>query len=984
MDELRERVRDDLRGQVRGDLFFEAVDRAVYACDGSLYELDPLGVVVPRSVEDVAATIRYAGERGISLHARGAGTGLAGESLGKGLVIDFSRYLRRLVAVRGDRVIVQPGAVLDDVNAQLALHGRKLGPDPSESSTCTIGGMIGGDSSGSRSLKYGTMADAVDSLDVLYASGERDTLQREPWPNSLREPQCFRERLVGRLTGLLSKHAELITSKRPQSKRNRAGYALDRIASADGVNLARLICGSEGTLAIVVEATLWTVPLSRGQAVVLLPFEGSTNAARSLEACLEAEPAACEMLDWRRLTLAREADPSIRSWVNEATESALIVEFEGDDPAACGRKAQALANRLDGLRVLSGQAIVSSKKADCDLLLNVRKLVTPQVLRSAGLARPVPVVEDAAVAPERLEEVLQQVGSICRELRVNWTFHAHAGHGQLHIRPFLDLGEAHDLEKLEPLATAIHDVVLAAGGTISGEHGCGLVRTPFLRKQYGELVEVFREVKEAFDPGYLLNPGKIVEVEQHQFLEDLKPRAPRSELGLPTQGLLPVLNQPLRWLESSRMEEVDACNGCGDCRSCEPSLRMCPTFRGMRLEAASPRAQVNLLRQVASGQLDPRLWGSDELRNHANLCVHCRLCRLECPAGIDVSGLMLEAKAASVENLGLTMTEWATSRMDVWARWASRLPILSQVLLTNGMSRWWIERVFGLSRHRVVPRPYRWPYVGRAERAGLTRPRPHDPGPRVAYFVDIFANYFDQELAESVVAVLHHAGVNVFVPKSQRGCGMPSLVVGDLDRAREMLISNLRILSNAVRDGYTVVCSEPTATMMLRDLSLTLTDDLDAELVSRNTMDVGSYLQGLAQRNQLPPPVESLHAKVGYHQPCHLRALEVGTPGLDLIRAIPGLDVEFVDRGCSGIAGVYGLSKRNFRNSLRAGRGLRSRMKDPDIEIGSTECGTCRMQMEQGLTKRTLHPMKLLSMAYGLNPGLRRNFKSPKPRHQIS
>jgi Fe-S oxidoreductase len=254
----------------------------------------------------------------------------------------------------------------------------------------------------------------------------------------------------------------------------------------------------------------------------------------------------------------------------------------------------------------------------------------------------------------------------------------------------------------------------------------------------------------------------------------------------------------------------------------------------------------------------------------------------------------------------------------------------------------------------------------------------------VAYFVDVFANHFDQELGESVVGVLRHAGVNVFVPRRQRGSGMPALVAGDLDHARELALANLRVLSDAVRDGYTVVCSEPTAALMLRVEYLKLTDDLDAELVAENTMDVGQYLAGLEARGQLPAPVLPLHAKVGYHQPCHLRSLGVGTPGLDLIRTIPELDAEFIDRGCSGMAGTFGLARKNFRTSLRAGRGLLSRLHDDDIELGVTECGACRMQMEQGITKRTIHPIKLLGLSYGLNPSLLHKIRDPKSRREIS
>lgn len=390
------------------------------------------------------------------------------------------------------------------------------------------------------------------------------------------------------------------------------------------------------------------------------------------------------------------------------------------------------------------------------------------------------------------------------------------------------------------------------------------------------------------------------------------------------------------------------------------------------------------MRGIASGQIDPKLWGTEEFRESAGLCLHCKLCATECPSGVDVSTLMLEAKAAYVENHGLPPGDWAFSRIEFWSRIASRIPILSNAMLANRPARWLFERFFGLSRFRCLPRVHRTPFTRRAARLGLTRPRPQDPGPRVLYFVDLYANYFDQDLAEAVVGVLRHAGVNVYVPTAQRESGMPALVAGDVDRARDLALANLRMLANAVRDGYTIVCSEPTSALMIRQEYLRLTDDLDAALVAQNTYDIGQYLVGLDARGQLPPLKLPLSAKVGYHQPCHLRALGVGTPGLDLIRRIPDLQVEFIDRGCSGMAGTFGLRSDQFRTSLRAGRPLLTRLGDDDIEIGATECSACRLQMEQGSTKRTLHPVKLLSLSYGLTPNARLHFKDPKRRREIS
>ncbi len=987
MDERRARIVDDLRGLIDGELLFGAIDRAPYALDASLYEIDPLGVVVPRHQNDLVILVQYAGEHGIPLHPRGAGTSMAGETLGPGIVIDFSRHFRRIVETQAESVVVQPGVVLDVLNAHLAPLGRRIGPDPSGPESRTIGGMIGANAAGARSLRYGTTADHVESLDVVFANGDSGRLGREPWPDYEAEPTDFQGTVTRKVGTILRHHSDLIAKSWPKSPRNRAGYPLAAAGGVESIDLARMVVGSEGTLALVTEATLKTVPISHAYAAVVLPFSRLGDAATAVMDCLEFAPSACELFDWRSISLARDAMPAARAWFPDSTEAALLVEFEGDDPDELLDRVHKLVKRVDRRGWLAGDPTEGTRRADCEAIMGLRRAIKPLLTRMKGLAHPVAFIEDVAVPPEALPNFLQQLQAILKHYEVSWTIYGHVGHGQLHTRPFLNLADPADRAKLEPMATEVYEAAWDVGGTISGEHGCGLVRTQFLRGQYGDLVHAFSAIKEAFDPLGILNPGKVVGDDPHAMTHNLrampKPQTVAVE-GLFTLPSLNVIEPLLRWEGKTPWDVAASCNGCGACRTLEPSLRMCPAFRASRTEAASPRAQANLLRQIASGVVDPRLWGSDEMKRHSDLCIHCTLCRSECPSAVDVSSLMIEAKAAYVQLHGLPPVDWMLSRVEHWAKLASRFPIVSNALMANGGARWLIERLFGLSKYRRLPKAHRTSFVRRADRLGLSKPKAQTSGPRVAYFVDVFANYFDQELGEAVVAVLKQAGVNVFVPRHQRGSGMAALVAGDLDHARELATSNLRVLGNAVRDGYTIVCSEPTATLMLRDEYAKLTDDLDAGLVAANTMDVGQYLAGLQARGQLPEPTQPLHARVGYHQPCHLRTLDVGTPGLDLIRLIPELDVQVIDQGCSGMAGTFGLARRNFRSSIRAGRGLQRRLREVDIEIGSTECGSCRMQMEQGVIKRTLHPVKLLSLSYGLNPSLLGQFKSPKGRLEIS
>jgi Fe-S oxidoreductase/FAD/FMN-containing dehydrogenase len=889
--------------------------------------------------------------------------------------------------------------------------------------------MIAVDAAGPRSLRYGSIGGQVERLRVVLPGGERADLGYEPWPLFESEPSGSIDRIVRKLQTLYRRGPERIQRARSAAPRDRAGYALDKAADESGIHLGRLVAGSEGTLAVVTQAVLRTVPLPGSQAVLLLPFLRLSHAAAFVPELLGAKwtPSSCDLLDRRSLRLARDAERLFRDAIDDAAESVLVVEFEAAESQLAAERVGVVIEKAGRTGLLAAAPASFSKRADCERLLGWRRPVETRLMRLRGPARPVAIFDDIAVPPDRLAGVLERLQRLFQARDLTWTLDACAGDGRLRLRPFLDLSRPADREALEPLASGVYEIVLEAGGTISSSQACGLARTQFIRRQFGEVVQVFREIKDAFDPMAQLNPGKVIGDDPHLIVRDLRPIPPRGEpakpgserlsgVAKPASGPLlaegpelapdavvspsatdsdlaakaapvpddSVLQPALIWPEVEMLETASACHGCGICRTIEPTLRMCPSFRASRTEEASPRAQANLLRQVATGAVDPRLWGGDELRAHADLCLHCKLCQSECPSRVDVSSLMVEAKAAHVEKHGLPPGDWVFSRLELWSRLASRLPIATNFLLTRRWARRILERLLGVSRHRVLPMVRRTPFTRRAARLALDKPRPQQHGPRVVYFVDLFANFYDQELAESVVSVLRHAGVNVYVPVQQRSSGMASLVVGDIDHARDLAVANLRVLANAVRDGYTVVCSEPTAALMLREEYTKLTQDLDAELVGAHTMDLGQYLLGLAGRGQIPAPHEPLRARVGYHQPCHLRALDVGTPGLELLRGIPELDVEFIDRGCSGMGGTYGLARDRFRSSLRAGRGLLKRVRDDDIDIGATECAACRIQMEQGSVKRTLHPVKLLSMAYGLDPRLRQHFKDPKPRHVMS
>lgn len=980
----RHNLGDDLKGILKGEVLFDELSRALYSTDASIFQVQPLGVVVPRDEEDVQALVRFAGERQVALVPRGAGSGVAGESLGSGIIVDMSRHFRKVLEVGLDTVRVQPGVVHRDLNEQLARVGRQFAPDPASGAQCTIGGMLANNASGARALKHGYTRDHVAALRVVWDTGQADWVSQEA---RLDGPRSRKQEIVQGLTETLERHADLLDACQPRTPFNRCGYLVQDVLASDRINLARLLVGSEGTLALFTEAILRTVPLPRGRAVLLLGLASLEAALQATQLALASHPAACELVDRRLLTLARGNDPEISALIPPGVETVLLIEYESETPEGARQAVAELRARLQRAPESPLVLVSASEPADIARVWRIRDLALPSLYGLKGDAQPIAFVEDVGVPPLELATYLRRVQEILQQHETTASFLVHAATGQVHTRPFLDLRKPEDAAKLWALAEDVHGLALELGGTVSTQHGTGLARTPWVARQYGRLYPVFREIKTLFDPRRIFNPGKIVGPDPGMPAWPLRARpaaeARAGEAAAPvngedskqpieTPGLQPAAPlSALHWQAGELRREVLNCNGCGQCRTQASGQRMCPIFRATHAEAATPRAKANLLRYLLEEASDSRLLTSDDVREVADLCVNCKMCALECPAHVNVPKLMLEAKAANTAEHGLDRSDWILAHTEAIAAIGSTFAFLVNLGLGSTSVRWLLEKLFGLSRRRRLPRFAGQNFIRRAARHGWTR-RPGASGPRVAYFIDIFANYNDPSIAEAVVAVLEHNNIAVFVPPEQRGCGMAPLAYGDVETARETAQRNLRILADLAREDFTIVCSEPTAALMLRHDYLDLLDDPDARLVADHTVELTAYLWSLYQQGKLRTDFRPLACSVGHHVPCHLKALGQPPAGPALLALIPQLRVHTLDVSCSGMAGTFGLKAENYRVSLEAGRPTLRELRRPSILFGSTECSTCRMQMEEGGRKRTLHPVQYLALAYGLLPELKR------------
>ena len=971
MDQQRERIQEDLRGLISGEVRCDDVFLQLYASDASIYQIAPKGVVRPRSAADVAAVIQYAREHQLPVHARGAGSGLAGESLGEGLVLDFSSHFRRILRTDPASVRVQPGVVHERLNYHLRFQGRLFGPDPATSHVTTMGSVVALDGSGSHWLKYGSARRHVLSLEIVLADGTVMEVGQEPLAEGVsHDPNPRKRELINQLARLLARDAELIERRRSRSLVDRCGYQLADVLKPDSLDLARLLTGSEGTLALITEMTLATQPLPRHRGVVVLLFDRLENAAKAVQEILPMGPAACDLMDRRHLSLAREIDPRYDSLIPVTTEALLLVECQGDDPVDVRGRMRLIAERIRRRKRLAFDSRQAFGAEEIEVYWQLARNVVPTLYRLKGSTRALPFVEDMAVPPETLPKFLVEMQNVLKRRQVTATLFAHAGHGQLHLRPFLDLGDPQQVQTMESLASDLYELVFAVGGTISGEHGAGLSRTPFIRRQTGELYDAYCEVKRIFDPEGVLNPGKIVNGAGHltDHLRPLQPAPVEAEASETADPAPPeLIDLQLRWSDDEIEHTARSCNGCGACRSQAAGVRMCPVFRFAPSEEASPRAKANLMRGVLNGQLDPASIQTDDFKAVADLCVNCQMCRLECPAGVDIPKLMLEAKAAYVASNGLRLSDWIVTRLDLFSSLSGRFSPLANWALGNRQARWVLEKIGGIAQGRKLPRFAPRSFMRRAGRRRLTRPTRRS-GRKVLYFVDTYANYHDTQLAEALVAVFEHNGVAVYVHPDQEQSGMAMVSLGAVDRARRVAARNTALLAEAVRQGYTIVTSEPSAALCLSREYPDLLGDDDARLVAENASEACAYLWNLHLTGKLQLDLKPVNAAVGYHMPCHLKALGVGSPGENLLRLVPGLNVHRVEKGCSGMAGTFGLKKENYRNSLRAGWPLISAVRESTWQAGATECSACKIQMEQGTTKPTIHPLKLLALAYGLMP----------------
>jgi FAD/FMN-containing dehydrogenase/Fe-S oxidoreductase len=979
-------IAKELSPLISGECFADIFTRVAFSTDASIYQIIPLCIVAPKNADDVVAVTRYAHQNSIPIAARGAGSGLAGESLSSGIVLDMPRYMNRIVNISSDgsTVTCQSGVVLDEVNNYLAKFGKKIGPDPSSGNRAVIGGIVANNSTGARSLRYGYIAEYVEKIKAVFADSTLIEFTNNFNPSE--RPDSAIAKISQECFKLLSSNASVIKKAQPKTKRNRSGYNIADVVhpvrdtrKADGrqgqpvsngvhdnrIDMAKLLAGSEGTLAVFTEVTLRTVDVPDVSAVVQLEFDSLEKMAIAVPLIVDSGADACELMGKELIKIAREAFEQYRDILNPVSAASLLVEHTGQTVREVQQKIEKTISAVGGFcfdKTIVFDPILQKRLWKC------RKDAVPLLSRQKGLKQPIPFIEDVSVDNTKLAEYVKGLKEIGDKFKVDMTYYGHAGDGELHIRPYLDLSDPVDVDKMTDIANEVFSFAWSLGGSISGEHADGLVRAAFIKKQFGnEYYEILKQVKKIFDPSNILNPGKIINENSDVMTKNL-----RGENKIIDERVKAELN----FTPDEFKFELLLCSGCGVCRSSEPALRMCPVFRATGDEMFSSRARANLLAAWAKGILTEKDFESERFREILATCLNCKACVVDCPSGVDISKMIMEARARLAKKCGLPYAAKILASNRYMSIPASVFAPISNIFMSLAPVRWVMQKLTGIDSRRVMPKFSFSTFIRRANKYLAAQSKLENPVDKVAYFADTFVNYNDQKIGFAVLKFLRHNNIDVIVPK-QRPAPLPAVVYGDIKTSEGDLRYNVKYLSEAVRKGYKIICSEPSAALCLKGDLRFFVDSPDAKNVSENTFELFDYLKNLAKQNKLKKTTVSIKKNFVHHTPCHLLALGESSASIDVLKQLAGIDVKELNGGCCGIAGTFGMQKKNYDLSMQIGKKLAEQIQRSSADIILTECSACKMQIEQLTDKKPAfgevshfggveHPIKVLAEAFGL------------------
>ena len=961
---------DELRRRVDGELRTDMTSRTLYSTDASIYQVLPHGVLLPETMEDVQAAVELAHRYQIPLLPRTAGSSLAGQATNEALVIDFTRYLDQVLEINREEqwVRVQPGIVLDELNILLQAHGLQFGPDPASSNRAAMGGIVSNNSTGSHSILYGMTADHVLEMNVILNDGSRahfgplsddELLQRRQRRG--REGQIYRqlEAMLGDET-----NREVIRQGTPHHWRRCGGYNLDRFVAGGATyrwpqdtrfNLAKLVCGAEGTLAVISDLKLNLVPLPQRTALAIVHFDNLYDALSAVPTMLEVQPSAIELLDNLGLTMCRGVPEYARllsTFIEGRPNCVLITEFYGRSERELRAKIDGLRQQLRRRKIGATSVVPALDDEQQTNVWTVRKVGLGLMMSIKGDHKPIPFIEDAAVPPEHLAEYVTRVERFCHDLGTQVAYYAHASAGCLHIRPLVNTKVAEEVARLPQIAQFAVELLGQYGGSLSSEHGDGKTRSWLNEQFFGpDLYRLFCEVKQAFDPHNILNPGTVVN--PPPMTDDLR-YGPAYEVIALKEHLDFSADQGFH-------RAVEMCNGAGICRK-RTTGTMCPSFMVTREEEHSTRGRANLLRAAMSGHLPVEEFTGKRMYEALDLCIECKACKAECPSSVDMAKIKFEWLAHYHEAHGTPLRARLFGDIARLSRLSSgTVAPLANLGLQNGLARALMEKTVGISRRRSLPPFAREPFTAWFSKRKAAKHSRYGLRP-VVLFNDTFNTYNDPQVAIAAVELLEAGGYDVVLP-GHKCCGRPMISKGLVAQARAAARDTVDKLAPLAEEGLPIIGLEPSCILTLRDEYLSLLPhDERARTVAAQALTLEEFLAQQATTGKLQLQFNHEARRLLLHGHCHQKAL-VGTgPSKRALTLPPNYEVQEIDSGCCGMAGSFGYEAEHYEISLQMGeRRLFPAVRQASQETILVAAGTsCRHQIAHGAGRRAYHPAEVL------------------------
>jgi FAD/FMN-containing dehydrogenase/Fe-S oxidoreductase len=959
-----------LRREIEGEVLFDAFSRGRYSTDASIYQIEPVGVVVPKTEADVVVAIQIAADEGVPVVPRGGGSSQNGQAIGQALLVDFTKHVNALLdySPEGRTVTVQPGIVLDALNARLKKDGLHFAVDPSTSSRATIGGMAGNNSSGAHSLRYGLMADNVLAIDALLADGRK--VHFEDLPADLDAPgvpAALRD-VLAPLCRLANDEADEIERRFPKVQRRVGGYNIDALTPGDkpfASRAARLLVGSEGTLACSTALKLKLHTLPKHKVVGVCHFPTFYQAMDSTRHIVALDPYAVELIDRTMIALARDIPlfrPTVEKFVKGEPAAVLVVEFAADDAEAPLRQLRQLCELMDDLG-FPDAVVEAIDPGFQNAISTVRKAGLNIMMSMKGDGKPISFIEDCAVPLTDLAEYTDRLTRVFEKHGTRGTWYAHASVGCLHVRPVLNLKQDLGAKTMRAIAEEAFALVREYKGSHSGEHGDGLSRSEFHETMFGpRMVKTFETVKDTFDPTNLFNPGKIVRAPRMDDRALFRFRPGYAELPIETG---------LDWSEWGGFAgATEMCNNNGACRKLDVDV-MCPSFRATRDEKHLTRGRANTLRLALTGQLGPEALTSDAMVETMQLCVSCKGCKRECPTGVDMARMKIEFLYQYARRHGLKLRERLVAFLPRYAGLASRMAFLMNLRDRLPGAAWISEKTLGLSRRRTLPAWQGSPFLPQEAVFGPTDGRP------VVLLGDTFNIYFEPGNLKDALDVLVAGGYRVHVAKPADGgrplcCGRTFLSAGLIDQAKAEARRMVDSLKPFVEKGMPVIGLEPSCLLTLRDEFKAMIPGPGTDALAGLAVTFEEFLAAESTAGRLKLPLKSMEGRRALlHGHCHQKAFALMPVVEKALKLIPGLAVETVSTSCCGMAGAFGYNAATYDVSMKmAEEALLPAVRAAGEDVIIVADGTsCRHQIHDGTRRDARHVASVIKSALEMPKG---------------